>query len=80
MEVDTEQINTICIKSKVNQENDLTLCLAISKNAEEIVSPNSVEKLMISPRATAIKESFSPSIPLSEKKNSSSLSFDGKTS
>ena len=77
MEMDTKQINTMSIKYKVNDyvnpETDLTLCVAISKNAEEIVSPNSVEELMISLRATAIKESFSLSIPLTENKPARSL-------
>ena len=43
MEIDKEQINTFSIKSKVNPENDLTLCLAIYKSAGEITSPTAEE-------------------------------------
>ena len=37
MEIDTEKINTISIKSKVNPENDMTLCLAFSKMQKRFV-------------------------------------------
>ena len=39
MEIDKEQINIFSIISKVTPENDLILCLAISKSAEESTSP-----------------------------------------
>ena len=52
IEIDTEKTNTISIKSKVIPEKDMTLSLAISKNAEEICSQNRVEQLMTSPPAT----------------------------
>ena len=45
----------------------MTLSLAISKNAEEICSQNSVEEQMVSLLATATKVSFSPSISLDNK-------------
>ena len=45
----------------------MTLSLAISKNAEEICSQNSVEELMISPPATAIKDLLPPSISTENK-------------
>ena len=61
MEIDKEQTNTFSIKSKVNSENDLTLCLAISKSAEESISPNVEGIQMLSRHAATTKESCSPS-------------------
>ena len=50
IEIDTEKINATHIKSKVNPEKEMTLNLAISENAEEKCSQQSIE-LVVTLRA-----------------------------
>ena len=61
VEIDTEKISTTSIKSKVNPAKEMTLNVAIYKNAVETCSQQSMEQAT-SLHATTIKDLPSSSI------------------
>ena len=80
IEIDTEKTYMISIKSKGIPEKDMTLSLAISKNAEEICFQNSMKELMVSPPATTFKDPFTPLNLVDGKQTGFFLTLAGKTS